>query len=76
MIVGESDAIRDVMDLVGTAASSPDTPILVVGQTGTGKELLASAIHYRSPNFKGPLVTVNCAAIPKDRPGSLPGTPG
>jgi transcriptional regulator with PAS, ATPase and Fis domain len=47
-------------------AQSPDTPILVVGETGTGKELIASAIHYRSPNFKGPLITVNCAAIPKD----------
>jgi len=47
-------------------AQSPDTPILISGETGTGKELIASAIHYRSPNFKGPLITVNCAAIPKD----------
>jgi transcriptional regulator with PAS, ATPase and Fis domain len=47
-------------------ASSPDTPILILGETGTGKELVARAIHYRSPNFKGPLITVNCAAIPKD----------
>ncbi len=66
MIVGSSDAIRDVMDLISTAATSPDTPILIVGPTGSGKELIASAVHYRSPNFKGPLVTVNCAAIPKD----------
>lgn len=64
--VGESNAIQDVMELIGMVAESPDTPILIVGETGTGKELLASAIHYRSPNFKGPLVTVNCAAIPKD----------
>jgi two-component system response regulator AtoC len=64
--VGESDAIKEVMDLIGMTAKSADTPILIVGETGTGKELIASAIHYRSPNFKGPLVTVNCAAIPKD----------
>jgi transcriptional regulator with PAS, ATPase and Fis domain len=54
------------MEFVGTVAKSPDTPILIIGETGTGKELLASAIHYRSPNFKGPFMTVNCAAIPKD----------
>jgi DNA-binding NtrC family response regulator len=64
--VGESEAIQDVMEFVGTVAKSPDTPILIIGETGTGKELLASAIHYRSPNFKGPFMTVNCAAIPKD----------
>jgi DNA-binding NtrC family response regulator len=65
-IVGESSAILDVMDFIGMVAKSPDTPILLIGETGTGKELLASAIHYRSPNFKGPFMTVNCAAIPKD----------
>jgi DNA-binding NtrC family response regulator len=65
-IVGESSAILDVMEFIGMVAKSPDTPILLVGETGTGKELMASAIHYRSPNFKGPFTTVNCAAIPKD----------
>ena len=64
--MGESKAIQDVMEFIGTVAKSPDTPILILGETGTGKELLASAIHYRSPNFKGPFMTVNCAAIPKD----------
>jgi len=64
--IGESKAIRDVMEFVTTIASSPDTPVLVLGETGTGKELIAGAIHYRSPNFKGPLVPVNCASIPKD----------
>ena len=64
--IGESNAIQDMMEFIGTVAKSPDTPILIIGETGTGKELLASAIHYRSPNFKGPLMTVNCAAIPKD----------
>ncbi|MBW1739711.1 MAG: sigma-54-dependent Fis family transcriptional regulator [Deltaproteobacteria bacterium] len=64
--IGESNAIQDVMAFVGMVAKSPDTPILILGETGTGKELIASAIHYRSPNFKGPLVTVNCGAIPND----------
>jgi len=64
--IGESKAIQDVMEFIGMVAKSPDTPILILGETGTGKEFLAGAIHYRSPNFKGPLMTVNCAAIPKD----------
>ncbi|MBW1993946.1 MAG: sigma-54-dependent Fis family transcriptional regulator, partial [Deltaproteobacteria bacterium] len=64
--IAESNAIQNVMEFIDTVAKSPDTPILIMGETGTGKELLASAIHYRSPNFKGPLMTVNCAAIPKD----------
>lgn len=64
--IGESNVIHDVMEFVGMVARSPDTPILLLGETGTGKELIASAIHYRSPNFMGPFITVNCAAIPKD----------
>jgi len=64
--IAESNAIQDVMDFIGMVAKSPDTPILIFGETGTGKELIASAIHYRSPNFKNPLVTVNCASIPRD----------
>ncbi|HEX9204753.1 MAG TPA: sigma-54 dependent transcriptional regulator [Candidatus Deferrimicrobiaceae bacterium] len=66
LFVGESHAIRDVMEFVESVAKSPDTPVLILGPTGTGKELVAAAIHYRSPNFRGPLVTVNCAAIPKE----------
>ena len=64
--VAESNAVQDVMAFVKTVAQSPDTPVLVMGETGTGKEWIAGAIHYRSPNFKGPFVPVNCAAIPKD----------
>ena len=62
--IGESNVIQDVMEFMGQVAKSPDTPTLIIGETGTGKEWIASAIHYRSPNFKGPLTTVNCAAIP------------
>ena len=64
--IGQSDEIQDVMSFIEKVAKSPDTPILVLGDTGTGKELIAGAIHYLSPNFKGPLITMNCAAIPRD----------
>lgn len=64
--IGESDAIQDVMEVVTKVAKSPDTSIVILGETGTGKELIAKAIHYRSPNFEGPMISVNCAAIPKD----------
>jgi len=64
--IGESNSIQDIMEYIGLVARSPDTPILIVGETGTGKELIAGAVHYRSPNFAGPFITVNCAAIPRD----------
>ncbi len=64
--IGESHAIQDVIRFVEMVAKSPDTPVLIMGETGTGKELIAGAIHYRSPNFKGPFVPVNCASFPKD----------
>ncbi len=64
--VSESDSMQDVMEFVKKIAQSPDTPILILGETGTGKELIANAIHYRSPNFKEPFVAVNCASFPKD----------
>ena len=62
--IGESDSISDIMEIVKRVAESPDTSILIVGETGTGKELIAKAIHYRSSHFKGQIVSVNCAAIP------------
>ena len=66
LFIGDSHAIRDVMEFVESVAKSPDTPVLILGPTGAGKELVAAAIHYRSPNFRGPMVSVNCAAIPKE----------
>ena len=64
--IGESNTIQEVMEFVKKVSNSIDTPILIIGETGTGKELIAKAVHYKSPNFKGPFVSLNCAAIPKD----------
>ncbi len=64
--IGESKSIQSVMEFVDLVARSPDTPVLICGETGTGKELVAAAVHYKSPNFKGPFITLNCAAIPKE----------
>ena len=62
-IVGESDALRYVMFRVDQVAAT-DATVLLSGETGTGKELLARAIHRRSPRRARPLVVVNCAALP------------
>jgi DNA-binding NtrC family response regulator len=62
--IGASDTIQEVMHLVRMVARSPDATVLILGETGTGKELIASALHYYSPHFKGPFVPVNCSAIP------------
>lgn len=65
-IMAESDQITHLMDLVKKVARSPDTPVMILGETGTGKELIAKAIHYHSPQSRSPLIAVNCAAIPSD----------
>jgi Nif-specific regulatory protein len=62
-IIGHSKVIQDVFGLVAQVADSNST-VLVHGETGTGKELVARAIHKKSSRLKGPLVQVNCAAIP------------
>jgi transcriptional regulator with GAF, ATPase, and Fis domain len=62
-IVGQSPALRALLQDVERVAASPTT-VLITGETGTGKELVARAIHRRSPRGEAPLVTVNCAAIP------------
>lgn len=63
--VGSSPAIRAVQKLIGMAAAS-DATVLVTGETGTGKELVARALHDHGPRAAGPFVSVNCAAIPAD----------
>ena len=62
-IVGSSDVIRDILKQVAKVALS-DSTVLVLGETGTGKELIARAIHKRSKRSSRAFITVNCAAIP------------
>ncbi len=61
-IVGSSSALRAVLKRVERVGPT-DTTVLILGETGTGKELIARAIHQRSPRAKGPLVSLNCAAL-------------
>jgi PAS domain S-box-containing protein len=62
-IVGRSAAIRAVLRDVEKVANTSST-VLLIGETGTGKELVARAIHNRSPRHERPMVTVNCASLP------------
>jgi len=61
--IGKSQAVERVMAQVGRVAAS-DTTVLLLGESGTGKEMLSRIIHARSPRREGPLVVINCAAIP------------
>ena len=63
-VIGESGQMQEVLDLVRRVAPS-DATVLLRGESGTGKELIAKAIHYASARRKGPLVKVNCAALPE-----------
>lgn len=63
-MVGTSPAIRTVLDLVRKVAKT-EMPVLITGETGTGKELTAQAIHDRSLRQHGPFVPINCGAIPE-----------
>ncbi|MFA7464629.1 MAG: sigma-54 dependent transcriptional regulator [Syntrophales bacterium] len=65
-IIGESAGIRNALMLAAKIAQSPDTTVLIEGETGTGKEVIAKAIHYRSARFGMPLVEINCGAISRD----------
>ncbi|MDO8677863.1 MAG: sigma-54-dependent Fis family transcriptional regulator [Acidobacteriota bacterium] len=64
-IVSNSPRMRPVFERA-LAASRSDTPVLIIGETGTGKELLARAIHANSRRRDRPFVPVNCAALPRD----------
>ncbi|MCB2228086.1 MAG: sigma 54-interacting transcriptional regulator [Desulfarculaceae bacterium] len=61
-LIGQSPAMRRVYQLLESAAASA-APVVLLGASGTGKELAAAAIHNRSPRRKGPFVRVNCAAL-------------
>jgi transcriptional regulator with GAF, ATPase, and Fis domain len=64
-ILGSSPAMQEVFRKVQRVAGT-DITVLVTGETGTGKELIAREIHNRSPRAKGPFVSVNCGAIPEN----------
>ena len=64
-IVGSSPALRTVISRIAKVAPTAST-VLITGETGTGKELVARAIHRHSSRCSGPFVSVNCAAIPRD----------
>src|SRR5712691_9783281 len=64
-IVWKSEAMRHVMAQVDRVAAS-ETRVCIFGETGTGKELVARALHERSPRHDRPFVTVNCAAVPSE----------
>ena len=62
-IIGTSPAISEVQRMIRRIADSP-TPVLITGETGTGKELIARAIHEQSRRSKYPFVAINCSSIP------------
>ncbi|GAX60875.1 response regulator [Candidatus Scalindua japonica] len=64
-IIGSSKEIKDVLAKIQTVLES-DIPVVIHGETGTGKELVTKAIHYRGPRSKQALCTINCAAIPEN----------
>jgi DNA-binding NtrC family response regulator len=63
-ILGRSAALRQSLDQAARVAMHRDVTVMIGGETGTGKELVARAIHYESPRAAEPFVEVNCAAIP------------
>ncbi len=63
-IIGNSPAIQEVFRLIGRVAIT-DLPVLIEGESGTGKELVAKQVHAQSRLSKGPIVIVNCAALPE-----------
>src|ERR671935_1700798 len=63
-IVGSCPAMREVYKAIGRVASQ-DVPVLITGETGTGKELVARAIYQHGPRAKAPFLALNCAAIPE-----------
>ena len=64
-VIGKSRRMHDLLELVENVASS-DANILIQGENGTGKELIANALHFNSKRARGPFIKINCAAIPKE----------
>jgi len=64
-IIGKSKAMREVFDLIQSIAKARST-VMITGTSGTGKELVARAIHYTSNRKEGPFIKLNCAALPEN----------
>ena len=64
-IVGKSKGMQDIFEVIESVAKS-DANILIIGGSGTGKELIANAIHYNSLRERKPFIKVNCAALPRE----------
>src|SRR4030042_733753 len=65
-IIGVSQKMKDVLELAEKLAQGAETTVLIEGETGTGKELLAEYIHFLSSRSSFPFIPINCGAIPKD----------
>ncbi|MBU2513312.1 sigma 54-interacting transcriptional regulator [bacterium] len=63
-VIGKDYGLKHVMEMV-TQTAPRENPVMLFGETGTGKEVIANAIHYSSPRRDGPFVKVNCGAIPE-----------
>jgi len=64
-IIGKSFGLKAVMEMADMVSRS-DSPVLLMGETGTGKDIIANAIHYSSQRKEGPFIKVNCGAIPEN----------
>jgi transcriptional regulator with GAF, ATPase, and Fis domain len=64
-LIGRSAGMRTIFEMLRKVAPTPTT-VLITGESGTGKELIARALHQNSPRRRGPLITVNCAALPRE----------
>ncbi len=65
-IIGDSPKMKEMLDLARKVAESEVSSVLLQGESGTGKDLVAKAIHYTSRRFEKPFVAINCAAIPSN----------
>ena len=64
-MIGTCEPMRKIFHLIRKLAAT-DVPILITGDSGTGKEMVAQAVHERSLRSKGPFVAINCGAIPRE----------
>ena len=64
-MLGSAPSMKRIFEMLDSVAGS-DANVLIVGESGTGKELASNAVHAQSPRVDGPLVKINCAALPKD----------